>query len=202
METTDLTILQELSTVPWKILRSVYGNAHPTIIGLLIRWWVELAPKDNWVLDGAPDYKTGHAGRADAILGKGTGPVGVIEVEGGKYKEKADTIGYYFDALRKELYGIKFGVLVLYGYLPKGKDSNKRFPPVDTSSVLPAVAEITTKHPGKGIVVVTVDKTLETRLTDIRATRDYYSGVVSRCEGNLIASGEVAGRQIYYSDGL
>ena len=148
------------------------------------------------------DCNKGHSPRADAVLCDRTGPVGVIEVEGGKYAEKVQTIGYYFDGLRPELNGIKFGILVLYVYMPKGKGLEKQFPPMDVPSVLNAAANITSKHPGKAIVVVTVEKALETGLTGIRATRGYYSGVVSRCEGILIASGEEGGRQVYYPAGI
>ena len=84
--------------------------------------------------------------------------------------------------------------------MPKGKGLEKQFPPMDVPSVLNAATDITSKHPGKGIVVVTVDKALETGLTGIRATRGYYSGIVSRCEGILIVSGEDVGRQVYYPD--
>ena len=199
MSNIDSAILKGLGDVPWETLARAYGNAHPTLIGSLTRWWLERAPGINWVLDGAPSYQE-NLGKADALLCDGNGPAGVVEVEGSEYKVKVRTIGSYFGTPRDELKGIHFGILVVYPIEPKGTGPSRRFPKPEDRSLLDLVSEITARHDGCQIIVVTVNKRYEPDLRGIRATRDYYMGAPSRIQGILFIAGREAGRQLYYSE--
>ncbi len=194
------SVLHELEHASWATLAAIYGNAHPSIIGLLTKWWVDRDPGVNWVLDGAPSFAAGNRGRADAVFLDASGPAGVLEVEGSYYKETARKIGQYLSSPRKELRGIWFGILVLYTYVAEGQGPHRRFPEVEDPSVLTIAAGLTAKRRGIEIVVVTVDKRFEHGLSGIRATRDYYKGALSRVQGISFVDGSEKERAIYFRE--
>ena len=90
------SVLHELKQASWPTLASIYGSAHPTMIGLLTRWWVDCGRGRHWALDGAPSFAAGNRGRADAVFFNGSGAVGVLEVEGSYQTAAAQKIGRYF----------------------------------------------------------------------------------------------------------
>lgn len=203
MSNRRIDLLEELRRVPWSTLARVYGNCHPTMIGLVTRWWLELSPDTHWVLDGAPSYAIGNRGRADAVLCDDHGPSGVLEVEASYQAETAKKVGKYLASRRKELAGMWFGILVLYSYEPEGSGAARHFPAVQDPALHTIVQKLTAQHPGNEILAVTIEKSFDSDTSGIRATRDYYKGALKFVRGISYVSGKERDRKAYYgTDGV
>src|SRR3954468_15401679 len=94
--------VDDFESVRWHVARRAYGNAHATLIGLLVDWWVSRDKNRNRVLEGGPSFNppgTGLVGRGqcDAILCADSKAVGVLEVEGASRQEyTARKLGAFF----------------------------------------------------------------------------------------------------------
>lgn len=195
------SLLEDLAKVPWAALSKVYGNAHASMIGLITRWWIDLDQSAHWILDGAPAYQ-GNKGKADALFGDESGPVGVLEVEGNDYQAKAVTIRRYFESTRPELKGIWFGLLVLYSYDVTGAGAKRHFVSAEDTATLRLAADITKVCQGTELVVVTIGKLYHHEVGGIRATIDYFSGSADKVQAISFVSGKVKGQATYFERGV
>lgn len=191
----EVDLLASLKLPDWTSLTRVFGNAHPSIIGLLTQWWLNLDPAHQ-VFDGAPTHGPGNAGRADALFCRELLPVGVLEVEGSYPKENIEKIGRYFTTRRQELRGITFGILVLYTYEVRGSGENRGFAdPVDKTA-LKTARRVTALSLGREIIIVSLHKNFERHTSGIRSTRDYYRGTLTEVRALRIRRGELHGQAI------
>ena len=116
-------LLKEIESIVksfgWDIFLRIYGNFHPSIIGLLSADWLRRS-RDNCVLDGAPSPIIGngrHQKNADLILCEGRRPSIVVEAENNviHYFNKLDSLFDYLDN-NPRFEGIDFGLMVLGNY--------------------------------------------------------------------------------------
>ena len=190
-------LLSSLKNVSWDVAHRTYGSSHATWIGLLARWWVHLDPSSHTVLDGAPSFGKGRVGQADALFCATDCPVGVLEVEGSVPEDKLWTIERYFKSRRPELQTIRFGVLMVYSYSPKGSGAARAFPRAEDPAVTQAARKVSAKHPDRSLILVALDKQFG-RHEGVRATSEYYSGTLRQVTGVRLSKGDEVERHVLY----
>jgi len=106
-----------LKSFNWSTLQRMYGNPHPSIIGLISSEWINQS-ESNSVLDGAPASITGkgrtNQQHADVLLCKDDKPYVAVEVENNvsKYSEKIDSLWNYLH--NNEVFrGMELGLLIM-----------------------------------------------------------------------------------------
>jgi len=159
-------------SVPWGILPRLRGNPHSSLIGLLSHWWLNRAA-DSWVLDGPPQITGTVNGEpnvkraADLILGSGSLPSVVVEVEGTNHLKKLDTLGMYLRSTESDFSPIDFGVLVSYAYPPER-------PVVPIEDIAPALSDLTSTLNGKWVFVLELSKEPVTVKAPLMQRNEYY----------------------------
>ena len=92
---------------------------------MLVDWWISSDPDNHWALEGGPSFgsrpKGVGGGLCDALFCEGHEAVAVVEVEGTRGVSTAQKIGKFFDAEYEGLENLRFAVLLLYAYFPKGR---------------------------------------------------------------------------------
>ena len=208
MERVD--VWDALPSVPWQRLCRIHGNCHSSMIGLITGWWVDLDDR-NWVLDGAPGYRSRRdtdppryqSPRADAIFCGPSGPVGVLEVEGNpdRYEGRAETIGHYMGLegdRHAELEGIRFGLLVLYPVQATRKQGTTEMVKVpEVAECLQRAGQITKELSSTELIVVVIDKMIEPDLHPVRSRSEYHRCTVCRVNGIRFAGGDEMERATY-----
>jgi hypothetical protein len=185
-------LLSSLNTAKWLTAAQTYGNDHSTLIGILIDWWISLDPQRHWALEGGPTNgyrQRGIRGQCDALLCRDNDPVGVVEVEGSRYKLTARKIGNFFRAKYQDLQTLQFGVLLLYSYQAQGRGEARAYSSVASSDAIGEVKKITVAHQGKSVIIITLDKTYRKISSGIRSRNEYYRGDPSKIEGRLYTDG-------------
>jgi hypothetical protein len=72
MKLSGVNLLNSLKDTKWDVAAKTYGNNHATLIGLLVDWWISLAPAIHRAIESGPSY--GHfkkgvgGGMCDAIF--------------------------------------------------------------------------------------------------------------------------------------
>jgi hypothetical protein len=199
VELTGLNLLNALTTARWDVAFRTYGNAHATLIGLLVDWWVSGDLQRRWVLEGGPTNgygEPGIRGQCDALLGLDGEPVGVVEVEGTRYALTARKIGTFFEGSSPELAPIRFGLLLLYAYDAVGSGAQREFPSPAVPEALAEVRRVTKRHPTKPLLIITLDKTYRRIHAGLRARNEYYKGEPSRIQGLLYENGQERARLV------
>jgi hypothetical protein len=83
-------------------------------------------------------------------------PLGIIEVEGTRYRETAAKISGYFSAIES----LQFGLLLLYVTGARGKGAERGYQSANNAEALAEVKKVTESKRDKPIVVITFDKEL------------------------------------------
>ncbi len=191
--------LNALRGVRWKTALRTYGNAHSTLIGLIVDWWIKQCPEKNFALDGGPSF--GHVpqgrgrGNCDALLGQNDSAVGILEVEGAieeKLNWCAEKIRGFFGA--NEYTSLQFAILLVYPIAPSGRGKIRQVQPIDLENrILPLVKPISKQYPDKEIIVIKIDKNFKRINQGIRARNDYYQCTPTAIWGALLVGGKVKG---------
>ena len=193
MEQSGSSLLKSLRTVDWVIAANTYGNNHATLIGLLVRWWINLDPATHRVLEGGPShgrFKRGVGGGVcDALFCKDSEAVGVLEVEGTRIEATIDKIGSFFGSALSDLQMLKFAVVLLYASSPRGRDSKRDFQSWRNDTTFAAAKKISLQHPSKPLIVVTLEKKYERAVKGVRKRNDYYKGESTAVHGFLYEGG-------------
>jgi hypothetical protein len=168
------TVFESLASTRWDVAYRTYGCSHPTLIGLLVQWWIELSP-DHTALDGAPSHGKG-GGKGDALFCRHQEPVGVLEAENLKPLAKVESIVKYFDTERPELKSVCFGILLQYSY--------KQDRQVIAPNVIEAVRQALSTRPGRTIIIIVIEKKNPRIPTGIRSTTR-YKATISRVSAIL-----------------
>jgi hypothetical protein len=160
------------SSVPWGVLPRLRGNPHSSLIGLLSHWWLNHSA-DSWVLDGPPQITGTVNGEpnvrrsADLILGSGSLPSAVVEVEGTDHFGKLDTLGLYLRSTAADMAHIGTGILVSYAYPPER-------PVVPMADLANAVSDLTMTLKNKWIVLLELPKEPVTVEAPLMQRNEYY----------------------------
>lgn len=192
-------LLRSLGSVSWDVARRTYGSSHATWIGLMVQWWVRLDPASHTVMDGAPSFGNGRKGLGDALFCLAEKPVGVLEIEGSEPEDKIWTIGQYFKSRRQELHSIRFGMLALYSYEPRGVGEAREFPPALSATAVDSASRLTRQFPGHSVIVIGLDRKFG-RHTGLRGTSDYYSGTLAKVTGLWLQDGKVRDRRVLFEE--
>jgi len=201
MKLPGLNLLNSLKNAQWIVAANTYGNNHATLIGLLVNWWITLAPKTHQVLESGPSF--GHlkgGGFCDAIFCKDRDAVGILEVEGTRGKWAAEKIGKFFAAEYDSLKTLKFAILLLYACTPKGRGSKRVMPPARDKETCEEVARVSRKYAEKPIIVITLDKTYQRQTKGIRARREYYWSELRSVKGFLYEGGKETASCTFHND--
>ena len=196
MELSGVNLLNSLKDTKWDVAANTYGNNHATLIGLLVDWWISLAPETHQAIESGPSY--GHfkkgvgGGMCDAIFCENSNAIGVLEVEGTRGELTIKKIGKFFASPLNDLKTLKFAVAVLYPVAPKGRDLQRAMPPAQDAATLTMVTMVSRKHSDKLIIVVTLDKVYERQVEGIRNRTDYYKSKLSSVHGFVYEGGKEA----------
>jgi hypothetical protein len=195
-------LLNDLGTMLWGSAVRTYGNAHSSLIGLFVHWWISALPGRRWALESGPSsgYTNAEqkvAGRCDALFGEDQSAVGLLEVEGSRHEYTARKLGHFFEAAYAELRSLEFAIFVAYRW----PGSGRRYPPPLDEPTRRALRDVSTAYPKKQIVVITVDKRYERGGIPIRARRDYFCGTPHEIRGVLFQNGSRIGERIYHPNG-
>lgn len=185
--------LDDIQRVRWHVAARTFGNAHSTLVGLLVDWWISLSPEHHTAIESGPTNgyaELGKRGQCDALFCSDGDPLGLLEVEGIRLIETANKIGYFFDAKRPHLEALEFAVFLIYSYNPTGIGSQRLFAPAITDEVMATIREVTRTHPGKSVAVIGLDKAFDRHRTGVRALNEWYMGSPSRIHGSLLRDGE------------
>lgn len=186
-------LLHSLSNVHWYVAAKTYGNNHATLIGLLVEWWISLPFDNHCVIEGGPTngyQQKGVRGQCDALFCLGNDPVGILEVEGTRYRKTVEKIGKFFNAKYEELESLKFAINLFYTYEAYGKGKERKFPSAATNEAIEEIKNVTNEHPGKEFILITLDKKYERQTTGIRARNEYYMGSPEHIEAYLFSKGK------------
>jgi hypothetical protein len=198
---TTCSLLAELQSARWFVAGRTIGNDHATLIGLLVDWWVSLAPRDHWVLEGGPGNgysRRGARGQCDALLCSGAQAFGVLEVEGSRYDYTVKKVGSFFAARIPDYRSLRFAVLVLYTYEPVGRGGGRRLPPAVTPDTLRVVRQVSAAYPDHELALVSVDKRYVRHAEGLRSRNEYYFGEPARIVGHLFKRGEQIETAVFY----
>jgi hypothetical protein len=193
-----------LRNADWMAASSVYGNAHASLIGLVVRWWTgpEWTHTTHTALEAAPSFQRNKgptgAQRCDSVLLEDSSPAWILEVEGGKHVPCLGKMCGYFES--KDFGCVRGGILLAYTFAPAGKQGHKEFPPPPTNDLIEHARDITSRYRSKIIALVSVVKKYE-EVQGVRALSVYYSGRVERVEGWQVKDGECDGPVTYWSRG-
>jgi len=200
--TTQIRFLDDLHHFDWTVAAKTIGNDHATLIGLIVRWWISLKPESRWAIESGPANeklpKGRGRGQCDAILCEGRNALGVVEVEGGRIIHTVDKIGKFFSSPESDLASLDFAILLLYSATPKGRGQTKEFPPAADSVAFARVIKVSAEHPDKPIIVITLDKHVDSKLEPIRRRNQYYSGTPNLIRGFLYLNGAEIAQRTYY----
>lgn len=195
-------LLSKISTARWDTATRTFGNDHATLIGLIVDWWVTLAPSQHSALESGPTNgysRPGQRGQCDAMLCSAGKPVGVLEVEGNRKVETAQKLARFFDGKYPEIAGLQFGILLLYAYEPSGQGAARAFDPALSSDVVEEIVHATTRHQGKAILLVSIEKDYKRLHVGIRAKNEYYMGTPSLIEARGFVDGKKVGHRVLFS---
>lgn len=188
------TRLDDLKRVRWDVAARTFGNAHCTLVGLLVDWWISLSPERHTAIESGPTNgysEQGKRGQCDALFCTDGVPRGVLEVEGTRLVETAKKIGYFFDAKRPYLECLEFAVYLVYAYNPAGIGGERQFPPAITDEALATIRQVSLAHSEKSIALVGLDKCFDRCRTGVRALNEWYMGTPTRIHGQLFRNGEL-----------
>jgi hypothetical protein len=194
MELSGVNLLNSLKDTKWDVAANTYGNNHATLIGLLVDWWISLAPETHRAIESGPSY--GHfkkgvgGGMCDAIFCENSNAIGVLEVEGGRGELTIEKIGKFFASPLDDLKALGFAVAMFYPVTPKGRGLKRAMPPSLDAATLTMVTKVSRKHPGKPIIVVTLEKVYERQVEGIRNRNDYYKSKLSSVQGFVYEGGK------------
>src|SRR5688500_6023427 len=168
---------ESLQGVPWNVLGRTYGNAHNTMIGLLVQWWVAQGTVANWAMEAPPGCTTSAGERihCDALLGTAGLVVGAVEVEGLKQTRTAGKLGQYFVSTNEHWAGLRFAILMLYPTGPRAKKAFARA----SDETIEIVRRTSDEFPERDLILLDVEKKWDAAAAGIRtAHRNYYRGSV------------------------
>lgn len=190
-----LDLLASLQCANWSVAARTYGSSHATLIGLMSEWWISLDPDSHTVLDGAPSLGAGNAGWCDLMLCNSAGPLGVVEVEGTKPLDKLRTLEGYLKSSKPDFQPLSFCILVAYAYFIRGRGASRAYPPAESPDVYAESLKLSLRHPTKPVLLVAIDKTVDSNPGPTRATSPYHLGSVSLVTGIALAGGRELARQ-------
>ncbi len=160
-------------------------NDHATLIGLIVSWWNRRAD-NSWAVETGPSIGTVQGnqwGACDALLCDSSGPAVVLEVEGSKFDYTLEKIGKCLVAPLEDLTSIRAGILIAYGYEPKGQGGGRIVPLLPVKKFLNFGIKLTRPLKNKKLIIITVDKKYEGDAEGIRRRNDYYRCAVSSIKG-------------------
>jgi hypothetical protein len=196
-ELTIQTIFESLSRAQWEVASRTYGNSHSTLIGLLVDWWIRLSPDSHTVLDGPPSHGRRNAGQADAVLCCHEKPMGVLEVEGTDWLRKVKSIVNYSETERPDLKSIRFGVLLLYRTMAKGRGKKRQYHRIE-KPIFNSIERATREHPGRAIIAIELHKGFRRFPSGVRSISPYYFGTMDEVTGVLFTQGKEGGRVVLF----
>jgi hypothetical protein len=121
--------------------------------------------------------------------------VGVVEVEGTRGVSTAQKNAEY-----SELETLRFALLLLYAYFPKGRGPDRRMPPARDPDTIEEVRRVSASYPDRPMIVVTVDKVYERQREGIRKCNEYYWSRPSQVSGFSFEDGEESTSLTLYGD--
>jgi len=187
-------MLDNLRNARWDTVAKTYGSSHATLVGLLVDWWISSDSDNHWALEGGPSFgrrlKGVGGGICDALFCEGREPVGVVEVEGTRGVSTAQKISKFFNAEYQELETLRFAILLLYAYSPKGRGPDRYMPPARDAETIEEVKRVSANYPDKPIIVVAVDKIYEGRREGIRGRSEYYWSKLGQVSGLSYEGGQ------------
>lgn len=190
------SLLTSLRRARWQAAFRTYGNDHATLLGLLVDWWISAAPRARWALDEGPSFGYHARGvgseRCDVVLGEGATSRGLIEVEGRRYVSTIDKFGKFFSSAYVEFQTLEFGIFLAYAYQAVGSAGQRHLPSLPFETFVERARAVTVAHPGKQLVILTLDKTYERVSEGPRKRNEYYWGRPSATRGALVEAGQVA----------
>ena len=197
-------MLADLARVPWNVAARTYGNAHSTLIGLFVAWWVSSHP-GRWALESGPasDHREPGekaSGRCDALFCEDESACGLLEVEGSRHDHTARKIGHFFRAVYQPLASLDFAIFAVYQWSPLGRGKDRRYPPPLDPQTQEQIVAVSMTFPAKRIIVIALDKRRETACLPLRARNDYFSGTLCDVRGLLFQSGRKLCDQVYYQE--
>lgn len=190
-----LELLASLKFANWSVAARTFGSSHATLIGLMSEWWISLNPDSHTVLDGAPSFGAGNAGWCDLMLCNSAGPLGVVEVEGTKPLDKLRTLDGYLKSSKLDLQSLSFCILVAYAYFIKGRGASRAYPPAESPDVYAESLKLSLRYPTKPVLLVAIDKAVDSNPGPTRANSPYHLGSVSLVTGIALADGRELARQ-------
>lgn len=195
-------ILADLAEIPWTVAARTYGNAHSTLIGLFVTWWVS-SGLNRWALESGPasDHREPEekaSGRCDALFCDGDSALGLLEVEGSRHLYTAAKIGHFFRAVYEPLATLDFAIFAVYQWSPLGKGKARQYPQPLDQQTRDQVLAVSNAYPEKQIIVVAFDKRFERSSVPLRARNDYFSGTLYEVRGLLFQAGRQLGERVYY----
>lgn len=198
MELSGVNLLRSLREARWRVAANTYGNNHATLIGLLVDWWISLAPERHRAMEGGPSYgyfkKGVGGGMCDAIFCENLDAIGVLEVEGTRRGHTIEKIGGFFDSRLADLKALKFAVAVFYPVSPTGRGRERTMPPPQDAAAVAMITEVSGEYPGRPIVVIALGKAYERQVEGIRNRNDYYKSTLISVEGLVYEGGKEVAR--------
>jgi hypothetical protein len=188
-------LLRSLCDARWTTITRTFGNAHSTMIGILVDWWTSGAPGSRWALDGGPSLgyrarSVGGGGQCDALLCEHGDAVGVVEVEGTRILSTIDKIGRFFASDDPDFQSLRFAVCLLYAYTPQGRGPKRRFLPVMSGEAQQRLLTLSATCADKSVILVAIEKDYDRHQKGIRCRSEYYYGTSCRITGTLFMNGE------------
>jgi hypothetical protein len=165
MDLSGTEILKSLSMAKWDTAFRTYGNNHSTLIGLIVDWWINVNPKQTWALEAGPSY-------SDAVLCLNENLVGVLEVEGSRYKVAITKIETFFEDKKTKIGPLSFGILLFY-HAPLGVITDSDFPSPYQLEFVEDIKKVSMHHTNKPIILITLEKKYDRTAKGIRANRYY-----------------------------
>lgn len=193
-----LPLFSTLYDANWNVAARTFGSSHATLIGVLGEWWIRQSPSSHTVLDGAPSHGNRNAGWCDLMLCRNEIPVGAVEVEGTKPLQKLETLNSYFISDRIEMSDISFGILLVYSYAPKGSGHNRNYPEAKTPAIESKAKNLTSNNTEKPLILIAVDKHIDSNRSAIRAVSKYYSGTTIRVTASVFLNGNEIDRKTLF----
>ena len=201
MSNEEQGLLNQLIEARWQTAARTYGNDHATLIGLIVDWWISLAPDVNSALEGGPgntEPTVGERGQCDAMLCKDQKPVIVVEVEGTRIPYTLNKLETYLTSASPHFTPIEAAVLLLYAYQPVGIGKDRGYCEIWTKEMVEPILETSRKCANKPIVIITLDKTYRRQKEGIRSINEYYFGEPNRIEAHLVLDGIELHNQVLY----
>ncbi len=158
MEHETRELFDSLGKARWATAARAFGNAHSTLIGLLIDLWISAAPESRWTLDGGQSFGY-HArgvggGRCDAILGEKGHAVGVVEVEGTLVVSTTEKIGKFFATECPDLHFLRFAICFVYACTPQGCARARHFLPAASPDLKKRLVALSATYPDNAVILI------------------------------------------------